>query len=788
VGFSQDLSTYITGSVSSKSGQKLPGIYLKLEGTNIITTTDVEGNFKIVTRANGEETITISGIGFVKYTKTIHLEKNKNLEIDFILEEDSQQLQEVVVSGKTEARTLLEKGFNLQAIETKKLQNQNIELNKILDRSAGVRVKQSGGMGSDFAYSLDGMSGNSIRFLIDGIPVDLFGSVYNINNFPISLTERVEVYKGVVPVYLASDALGGAVNLITLNRPKDFFESSYSIGSFNSHRAVIHGQLSNIKSGLTARLSTFYNYSTNAYKVWGKTVTYYDESTDFRPVEFTKKNPATRFNDDYQAACFKAEVGFTEKKWADQVFIGVLTSDVNRGVQHGQTMAYIYGDMRYKERFYMPNFKFIKNDVFVKNLDVKLYSSYAITNGITIDTSIYNYNWRGDIVSIDLDGGERRAQKSLFKLQDRAFITSLNSSYKINDHYELVLNLLIKDVKRTGSDEFAPYHTIPFTKPQTLFNSFTGISLNSNFFNDKLKTDVFVKHFGYKAGISQENTTTDPNDENVITISSKLNNMGSGLASSLKFGATGLIKFSVENTVRLPDTREALGNGVNILNSPDLKPEKSTNFNLSIDHSINLKNSKNNLKFTLSTFYRNTVDLIYPTISGGRGEIRYENISKILGKGVELELSYKNGSILEINYNASYLDFRNNEIESKQGVKNAVYWDRLRNAPYFLSNITTLFRKENLFQKKSITLFYCQAGYVHQYYLGWPSLGSSGSKSIIPTQFVVDIGIGYTFPKQSLTVGLDASNILNSQLYDNFLLQKPGRAISLKLNYRITKS
>jgi hypothetical protein len=34
----------------------------------------------------------------------------------------------------------------------------------------------------------------------------------NISNIPVNMIERLEVYKGVVPVWLGTDALSGAVN------------------------------------------------------------------------------------------------------------------------------------------------------------------------------------------------------------------------------------------------------------------------------------------------------------------------------------------------------------------------------------------------------------------------------------------------------------------------------------------------------------------------------------------------------------------------------------------------
>src|SRR5690606_32613577 len=102
--------------------------------------------------------------------------------------------------------------------------------------------------------------------------MEYFGSSYTVNNLPTSLIKRIDVYKGVVPVDLGADALGGAINVVSDNKNKSFLEASYGYGSFNTHQAVIHGQYTNPTNNLTARLSGFYTYSDNNYKVWGRGV------------------------------------------------------------------------------------------------------------------------------------------------------------------------------------------------------------------------------------------------------------------------------------------------------------------------------------------------------------------------------------------------------------------------------------------------------------------------------------------------------------------------------------
>ena len=54
--------------------------------------------------------------------------------------------------------------------------------------------------------------------------------------FLLIFADRIEVYKGVVPVGFGTDAIGGVVNIVTNKQPgKWFMDASYSYGSFNTH-------------------------------------------------------------------------------------------------------------------------------------------------------------------------------------------------------------------------------------------------------------------------------------------------------------------------------------------------------------------------------------------------------------------------------------------------------------------------------------------------------------------------------------------------------------------------
>jgi len=81
------------------------------------------------------------------------------------------------------------------------------------------------------------MSGSAVKVFMDGVPAANYGQSFSLNSIPPALIERIEIYKGVVPGYLADDALGGAINVVTKQGKKNAFNASYSLGS---HAARVH--------------------------------------------------------------------------------------------------------------------------------------------------------------------------------------------------------------------------------------------------------------------------------------------------------------------------------------------------------------------------------------------------------------------------------------------------------------------------------------------------------------------------------------------------------------------
>jgi len=92
------------------------------------------------------------------------------------------------------------------------------------------------------------------RGALDGVPMEGFGSSFQINNIPINMAERIEIYKEVVPIDFGSDALGGAINIVTSKRRSSFLDASASYGSFGTVKSYVNAGYTS-KSGFTVDLN-----------------------------------------------------------------------------------------------------------------------------------------------------------------------------------------------------------------------------------------------------------------------------------------------------------------------------------------------------------------------------------------------------------------------------------------------------------------------------------------------------------------------------------------------------
>ena len=149
----------------------------------------------------------------------------------------------------------------------------------------------------------------------------------------MNFAERIEVYKGVVPVGFGTDALGGVINIVTNKKKRKWFvDTSYSYGSFNTHKSYINfGQT--FRSGLMYEINAFQNYSDNDYYVDTYCPLIFSR-WQYQPTKRRLSN-VKRFNDTYHNEAVIGKVGWVGKPFADRLLFGFTYSNMYKEIQTG---------------------------------------------------------------------------------------------------------------------------------------------------------------------------------------------------------------------------------------------------------------------------------------------------------------------------------------------------------------------------------------------------------------------------------------------------------------------
>lgn len=774
---SQTTST-ISGYVKDGS-ELITGASIFLKGTKQGVVSNAQGYYELKNLVPGTYTVTISFLGYEKDNKQVTLKPGQTLNLNFSLKKDQQQLHDVNIYGKTKTQQVKESGFSVNAIETKKYANTTADLNQILNRSTGVRIREQGGLGSDFKFSINGLSGKQVKFFIDGIPMDVMGSAMSLNNIPVNMAERLEVYKGVVPVQLGADAMGGAVNVVTNQKVSNYLDLSHSYGSFQTNRSSLTGQYVDQKTGLIIKGSGFFNSSENSYKM--KNVDLVSGGLrdgnfiyDVNGAEYYKGD-ARRFHDNYLSALGQVEVGITNKSWADVLFIGGGYNEGHQDLQTGFDQQTVYGKVRRTNFAKSATLRYKKNNLFTEGLNLSVFAARSKDTYKTTDTAFRNYNWDGTYFTKGYTE-MGNSVKSISNIVRPRTYAMANLSYVINNEHSLNLNYTIDHLKNKNFNQLQTDHD---SVPGLINKQILGFAYQQNLLDNRLSNTIFGKY--YHLGLERSKSIAG----RYVTQDTTFSNFGYGIASRYKVTEGIGVKASYEHSYRLQETEEVFGDGLNVLGNPNLKPESSHNLNLGAYYGFQI--NKNSFFFEASGFYRNAKDFIFPVPDVRSKLIKNENQSSVRITGFESEARYSYAQLLSLTLNLTYQNAINTTKEGQTESYSVpgTYLNKIPNQPWLFGNADFTIGQDNLLGKDTRLQFNWFTQYVNWFYLTWESKGNPIDKSDIPTQFVHSASLSYSLQKGKYNISAECRNLTDQLTYDNFKLQKPGRSFSVKFRYFI---
>ncbi|MCX2493491.1 TonB-dependent receptor [Pedobacter sp. PF22-3] len=237
----------ITGTVtSSEDNLPIPGVSVKVKGTQTGTVTDANGKYSV--RVDGSKELEFNFIGFTSVTKLIG---STNI-INVALENDTKALQEVVVVGygTQSTKTITNSIARISGDAIKDQPVPNVA-QALQGRLAGVQVTSGGGRpGSPIQINVRGRSsilaGNDPLYVIDGVilpsnsgttPVSAGAGISPLANLNSEDIASIEVLKDASAAAIYGSRGSNGVVLITTKKGSASGKSIINLNAYNGYQS-----------------------------------------------------------------------------------------------------------------------------------------------------------------------------------------------------------------------------------------------------------------------------------------------------------------------------------------------------------------------------------------------------------------------------------------------------------------------------------------------------------------------------------------------------------------------
>ena len=740
----------LSGKITDKATQKpLIGadIYLKelKKGTNA----DTQGNYHLKGIPEGNYTIIGSYLGYQTFSRKIYLKGQERLDIS--LKEQAEEISGVTVSGKTIAHQKKEESMPVTVIDMSNMRGTVSNVQDILAKTVGVTLRTSGGVGSSSRISVRGLEGKRIGFFIDELPMTEQTDYLDINDIPVDMIDRIEIYKGVVPARFGGSSLGGAINIVIREYPDKYADLSYGYESFNTHKA--QGVFKrNLKArGLVFGIGGGYTTSDNNYT--------FDSP-------YREGLRITRNHDKYRkyiiGGSFKAK-----KWWFDEVEfepVVVKTYKEIQGIEYDIREAHSESLMAGLAN------KLTKDNFLTEGLNFDMFNGVVLTQMNFIDKATRRYEWDGSSYPTPSRYGGEVGYNFPSDSDDQklSFINKTNLEYIINERHSFNFNSVFSIAKGTPKDELK---TLSLGK-QVNFDSrmhswVSGVTYDLRSLDDIFLNSLTVRYYQYTMH-TQMAPLFVPGKYDVDL---QKNNWGVNNAMRYRFLPSLMGKLSAGYEVRIPSESELLGDGISVVPSADLLPERNASANIGLLFDLTGKHPTN-AQIEMNFFYMYLQDMIRYT--AGLIGAQYQNFGEMRTLGVEFEAKADVLPSLYAYVNTTYQDLRDTrDYEPASTVPNPTKYKRMPNIPYLMANAGMEFHRENLFGGSGQnTRLFADVAFVEEYFYDFEL--TQLQKRRIPRSTTIDIGFEHSFLNNKLFISGKLRNVTNEKTLSEFNRPLPG--------------
>jgi len=664
-----------------------------------------------------------------------------------------------VVRGKSRARRVEESGYSVEVVRTREAKARSGDVQDLVAATSGVVVREEGGLGSGSDLALNGMSGKHVRVFLDGVPIEQLGTGLELGDLPPNAVQSIEVYKGVVPIHLGADALGGAIDVRTLPDPRTFLDASWSWGSFGTHRGSLNGLWRADSLPIAVRLNAYHNRSDNDYGIDWKL-------TDPETGKYGPERSFRRFHDGYSSTWGNAEAGLVGTPFADQLWMGVSAGRSDKEIQHGNSLDRVYGEVERRSESVQANARWEKDGIVLPGISARAWVSAGSTTTELVDTSSLKYDWTGVGQTRNSGNGNGEAlwYKTHYRIEEATRTGFADVRWTIAEDNHL-------EASWTGTgyeSEWKDLRDATWFPPTSIAKNVSGLSFRRDLFERRLSATVFGKSYLQTATVQ---TLSSYANEADALVEKDVSETGFGAAVSWKPWRGVLLKTSFEDAVRLQEPSELLGDGLLLRANPDLRPERSLNVNAGLQAEGG--SEVHRFRGEVGGFGRELTDKVRLNAEGATS--RYENVGRVRIVGVEGDAAWTGWDVVETGLNATWQRARDRTPGS------VTYDVQLPNTPIVFGNARLSAKWDRPWGRDVSLRAAWGLHHVREYFLYWPLFGDEETKNRIPSQWTQSAGAVVDVLDGRLSWSVDCANLTDAKAYDDWRKQKPGRSWSTKL-------
>lgn len=749
--------------------QPLDGVSVILENSNIGTISNHIGMFRMKLPSKSSRRIKVQYMGYK--SRNIILNKklcvNDSICCNVELQPENNILSDVIVLGKSKAQRHREVPSAITIIDSQELKYKTATLNEILDNAAGIKVAQQGGLGNASRIIIQGMDGKRIGIFINGMPMGN-SDEFQLSSIPIDMVDEVEIYKGIIPAWLGGDGLGGAVNIRLKDFKKNHLEMAFEAASYNTYIGSLQLKHYLGKTSTALHAGATMNYAKNNYSF----------SSPFELGRIIHRD-----HDAYTHGGFN--VGISSQQWWFDQFDLTLSADYYRKEIQGGLMNVQNNIQHAFTRTRSASTSLSLEKSFLKGkLTAQFHSIVGFSLVNQVDTSHYCYDFIGNRFPSGSGRGEIGAVPNDSHDRHTTVRELLNLTYKIGNNQLVTWTTNYRYGCKMPKDELADsYSRLPTSGyPSRLHSIVSGLTHELKLYGGKFTNELGIKLFNHHSEVLPFAEAIMLQDKlKASTNHSTMAGWSEAVALHLLPNNALTLKAAVQSTVRMPIAEELFGDGVLLLPSEKLRPERSFNINAGAIWLINAMRYPQ-VRIGINTFYMSAKDMIKLMYSSMN--MAYDNIGKVRVMGIDMEMESKLNRWLDLQGNITWQDARDMRKEAVGGGENFHYRYRIPNMPYLFGNVGVRLHKDGLLSKSSSSAFASTFGFTKAFSYNWEA--SNHNTMLIPARYCWDVAVHHSFNKRC-QLSFEIRNILNRENWAEFRYPMERRTFHLKMKYIINK-